>query len=129
MLTSLREGIIISVCFWLVGAAVFAGGHLLMKPSTPIDVPASSWQAVFLSNGQVYFGKLHDDGREYLTLRSVYYLREAGDLQQSNLNLVKLGGELHGPEDAIHIRKDAVLFWENMKETSRVVQTIQASQQ
>lgn len=92
------------------------------------DVPADKWQAVFLEGGQVYFGRMQDTGGDYVTLRNVYYLKEASELSQSNLNLVKLGGELHGPEDTINIRKDSISFWENMKDTSRVVQSIAGSQ-
>ncbi len=88
------------------------------------EIPADKYQAVFLQGGQVYFGHMKDTGGAYVTLSNVYYLKEASDLSQSNLNLVKLGGELHGPEDTINIRKDAISFWENMKDTSRVVQAI-----
>jgi hypothetical protein len=57
----------------------------------------------------------------------VYYLKSASELEQSNLNLVKLGGELHGPEDTIYIRKESISFWENMKDSSRVVQSIESA--
>lgn len=131
MFHSIKEGLIISVTFWLVGLIIVGGVHVMMKgrhaASFPA-VPADSWQAVFLENGQVYFGKLAEEGREYVSLSNVYYLKEASDLQQSNLNLVKLGGELHGPEDTIHIRKESISFWENMKDTSRVVQSIEGAQ-
>ncbi len=92
------------------------------------EIPTDKYQAVFLEGGQVYFGHMKDVGGDYVTLSNVYYLKEASELSQSNLNLVKLGGELHGPEDTIHIRKDAISFWENMKDTSRVVQSIADSQ-
>ena len=90
-------------------------------------VPNDKWQAVFMQNGQVYFGKLANLDSQYVALTQVYYLKEASDLQQSNLNLVKLGGELHGPEDAIYIPKSQISFWENMKDTSRVVQSIEGA--
>lgn len=92
-------------------------------------VTASKWQAVFLTGGQVYFGRLSDVGNGYVTLSNVYYLKSASELEQGNLNLVKLGGELHGPEDTIYIRKESISFWENMKDTSRVVQSIQSAKQ
>lgn len=92
-------------------------------------VPDGKYQAVFLQSGQVYFGKLSDMSADYVSLSDVYYLKEASDLTQSNLNLVKLGGELHGPEDTIYIRKESISFWENMKDTSRVVQSIAGSKQ
>jgi hypothetical protein len=37
---------------------------------------------------------------------------------------VKLGSELHGPQDAMFIDSDKVMFWENMKDDSKVVQAI-----
>ena len=92
-------------------------------------IAVSKWQAVFLGGGQVYFGRLADVGNGYVTLSDVYYLKSASELEQSNLNLVKLGGELHGPEDTIYIRKESISFWENMKDTSRVVQSIQSAKQ
>ena len=41
-----------------------------------------------------------------------------------NLSLVKLGNELHGPEDAMYINMDHVLFTEELKEDSRVVDAV-----
>ncbi len=38
----------------------------------------SEYQAVFLSNGQVYFGKLHNSGYQY-KLTDVYYLQVTED--------------------------------------------------
>ena len=115
----------------LVWATLAAFSYL---PSGNFPAPESAkWQAVFLTNNQVYFGHLEDYDRGYVRLRRVYYLRVAENLQQggpdtnSNLNLVKLGGELHGPEDAMFIPKDKIQFWENLKPSSPVVQSIESS--
>jgi hypothetical protein len=92
------------------------------------------YQAVFLANDQVYFGKLELD-REWVILRDIYYLQEAKDLQsatasgtqgqpEAQVRLVKLGSEVHGPKDEMYIPKDKIMFWENLKSDSRVVQTI-----
>jgi|SRR3989344_1761057 len=95
------------------------------------EVDDSKLQAVFLTNNQVYFGELEDANRGYAKLTNVYYLRLAENLQQGSngesqsLNLVKLGGELHGPEDAMFIPKDKIQFWENLSPSSRVVKAIQ----
>ena len=123
------------IVFWVCGIvalwfalSVFGFASLGTFPS----VDASKWQAVFLSNNQVYFGKLENLDGSYLTLSHVYYLRTAADLNQgsgdSSINLIKLGGELHGPEDVMYIPKTNVLFWENMKSTSQVVETITKTQ-
>ncbi len=129
----LIENTITSFVFWAIGilALWLAFGVLGIAPTGSFpQVPAAKWQAVFLTNNQVYFGKLKGADANYVTLSNVYYLRTATDLDQasgSNLNLIKLGGEVHGPEDSINIPKTSILFWENMKDTSRVVQTINSA--
>ena len=98
----------------------------------------SKYQAVFLSNGQVYFGKVTDANVQTLVLENIYYLRSAGNLQVSdtknststpetdNFSLVKLGNELHGPEDKMSINLSQVLFVEDLKVDSKVVEAIKA---
>ncbi|MBU2575853.1 hypothetical protein KKF64_02080, partial [Patescibacteria group bacterium] len=44
--------------------------------------------------------------------------------QQGELSLVKLGNELHGPTDSMFINRDHVLFVEDLKDDSNVVQAI-----
>jgi hypothetical protein len=107
---------------------------------------SGTYQAVFLTNGQVYFGKLSDANSNWITLTNIYYLQVTQNLQaaatsdqtknatpsttgaanqsQNNIQLVKLGSELHGPTDEMHIERDKVLFWEDMKDDSKVVQAI-----
>ncbi len=91
-------------------------------------VDGSRWQAVFLTNNQVYFGRLSGASGDSVKLTNVYYLQVTQQLQQGaetpQLNLVKLGSELHGPDDAMYIPKGNILFWENMKNDSPVVQRI-----
>ncbi len=84
------------------------------------------YQAVFLSNNQIYFGRLKNPGSDYLILTDVYYVKinEGGAGQ-----LVKLGQiEPHGPKDEMIINREHILFWENMKPDSPVVKTIQSMQ-
>ena len=42
----------------------------------------------------------------------------------ANLDLVKLGQEIHGPEDVMNINVDHIVFWEKLKDSSPVVQAI-----
>lgn len=89
------------------------------------------YQAVFLTNNQVYFGKLSRANSGYPVLRDIYYLRVTQTLQpinpnvpQQQLQLVKLGNELHGPEDEMRINKSQILFVEDLKADSQVVNAI-----
>src|SRR5438128_2589434 len=70
-------------------------------------VKKDNMQAVFLNNGQVYFGNITNLNGTYVRLANIYYLRQsqAPQSQQNtntntnnnNLSLVKLGCEVHGP--------------------------------
>jgi hypothetical protein len=96
------------------------------------------YQAVFLSNGQVYFGKVTNLERDYAELSDVYYLMRktplqtqvpvegdaAAAAQQSQLTLIKLGNEIHGPKDAMILNQKHILFVENLKDDSKIVAAI-----
>lgn len=98
------------------------------------QVNTKEYQAVFLSNGQVYFGKLVSINSSYAKLDNIFYLQAKQSVQpkqqdQTNTNnndvqLVKLGNELHGPEDAMVINRSEILFWENLKSNGKVTQAI-----
>lgn len=89
---------------------------------------SKSYQAVFLNNGQVYFGKLHRAHSQTPYLTDIYYLKTnpplqgaEGSEQRSQLSLVKFGNEIHGPQDQMFLNREYLLFWENLKPTSQVV--------
>ncbi len=92
----------------------------------------NKYQAVFLNSGQVYFGKLSGENGLYPVLRDVFYLQVAqspqplqqGETPQPNMSLVKLGSELHGPTDQMKINRNQILFIEDLRPDSRVVQSI-----
>lgn len=86
----------------------------------------NAYQAIFLTNNQVYFGRLKNISSDYLILSDVYYAKvnESGAGQ-----LVKLGAiEPHKPKDEMTINQDQVLFWENLNDDSPVVNTIRSIQ-
>ncbi len=105
------------------------------------DAKASEYSAVFLSNNQVYFGKVSDLNSEFATLKEVYYLKvqnslvpsQEGDVkveskdapqQKNELTLIKMGNELHGPTDEIKINNKHILYIEALKTDSKVVKAI-----
>lgn len=116
----------------LLGYGAIIGSISVFRSTN--DIPETldgRYQAVFLLDGQVYFGKLSNHNARFSELHNVYYLKYGkelqqggGDIQSQNLNLVKLGGEVHGPEDTMYISKDKILFIENLKDASSVVQAI-----
>lgn len=101
------------------------------------DLKKDAVQAVFLSNGQVYFGHITDADESTLTLEDIYYLEQVDQQLQAgeeaaaagegtaNLSLTKLGeGQLHDPEDLMVIQRENILFWENLKPDSGVVKAM-----
>ena len=91
-----------------------------------VAIASGEFQAVFLDNGQVYFGKLERSRSDFYLLTDVFYLQtgSAGIDQASNLSLTKLGSEAHGPEDKMELNVDHILFIEDMKQDSKVVNAI-----
>ena len=119
-----------AVVVLILGWMWFKGG------SSSSGIDTGKYQAVFFTNGQVYFGKLHTFNQEYMKLTDIYYLQtqtgEETDTKnpqkttndQNNVQLIKLGDEIHGPEDEMLISKDQMLFFENLKLDGKVAESI-----
>ena len=100
------------------------------------EIDKSKYQAVFFTNGQVYFGKLTTLGSENMKLTDIYYLQTKSATSETNpqetstdnsdVQLIKLGSEIHGPEDEMILSKDQVLFYENLKPDGKVAQSIES---
>ncbi len=133
-----RKGLIATLITLLIIVLVAAGGWFAWSriQTGATGIEASKYQAVFFTNGQVYFGKLHAMNSQYMKLTNIFYLQtQSGDATGSanpqkttsdkgNVQLIKLGDEIHGPEDEMIISKDQVLFFENLKTNGKVAQTI-----
>ena len=106
--------------------------RLISSTGAKAAVNTKQTQALFLTNGQVYFGKISNVDGSYVKLEDIYYLQvqqqvqpgQKTDGQQPQVSLAKLGGELHGPEDTMYVSRDQVLFWENLKDDGKVAQAI-----
>jgi len=95
-------------------------------------VDGSKYQAIFLNGGQVYFGRVIELNNKFAGIVDIYYLQVNQQVQPnqstqntaSSVSLVKLGCELHGPQDSMVINHDQIIFWENLKDDGKVVQAI-----
>lgn len=88
-------------------------------------VQSSKYQAVFLSNGQVYFGNVTSISSDYIRMTNVFYLTQESGTDSSDYTLVKLGcQQIHNPYDQIVINHSQVTFWENLQDDGKVVQGI-----
>ena len=110
---------------WWLSLAVLAALCLLAGcVGSDLNFP-TAYQAVFLDNGQVFFGKVSDTGAPYLTLRDVYYVQTLVEKEQKKTAnvLVKRGSEWHNP-DFMRINTKHVVVIEPVGPDSRVAQLI-----
>lgn len=120
------------VFLFIVNQLFYSENGAVSRLSNWADV--SKYQAVFLTNGQVYFGQVTDVNTQTLVLEKIYYLKtsqslqtaEGGETTADNFSLIKLGDEIHGPADKMSINVDQVLFVEDLKDDSKVVEAITA---
>ncbi len=120
----------------VVIAGILLGGVVFSKHPS---VKSGQYQAVFLTNGQVYFGNLNNADAKNPVLNNVYYLQspqqnsQTGGSQSTtpsnDVTLVKLDSALHGPEDTMILKGNQILFWENLKNSGKVAQLIKQDQQ
>ena len=94
-------------------------------------VDRSSYQAVFLTNGQVYFGQLRSSGMGFLLLKDAHYLQIAATPEGTsavlpvNLNLISIKNQPQGPLGSIYIPRNQIIFWENLKSDSEAIKIIE----
>lgn len=129
--------IFILIIAGLVGFVGYRFGTRGKQGTTTQEVlPGRPYQAIFLTNGQVYFGKVTRKSPGETTLRDIYYLQVQQPIQpppegqppQPQIQLVKLGSELHKPRDEMTINNDHILFVEDIEEEGQVIQAIRRFQ-
>lgn len=99
----------------------------------------SGYKAIFLTNGQVYFGQLTRETGRYLYLDNVYYIQLQEQTQPAVdeksqpttiqvPTLLKRGSELHQPDGSMLINSEQVVAIENVGADSQIMSEINSSQ-
>ena len=86
-------------------------------------VGAARYQAVFLENGQTWFGHYRDRLGPYAAMESVYYVQTKASQDPdvpTTSQLIKRGNELHAPDPRLLIPKTAILFIEDLRDDSPI---------
>jgi predicted small lipoprotein YifL len=85
----------------------------------------TEYQAVFMDNGQVFFGRLQKTNSDFFLLRDVFYIKHEVDKDQKESRniLLKRGMEWHGPE-FMRINSRHIVLIEPVAPDSRVFQLI-----
>lgn len=89
----------------------------------------TAYQAVFMANGQVFFGKLSGLGTEHPRLDDVFYVQQQvnPETKQATGVLIRRGREWHGPSYMI-LNGRSILLVEPVGADSKVAQLIAEAQ-
>jgi len=109
---------------------VFAAAALFTQwwDFTVPAVGRAQYQAVFLTNGQTYFGRYYDRIGAYAKIEDVYYLQQVKSSDPNapaDTRILRRGRELHEPASRMLIPKSAILFVEDLTEASPIAQFMQ----
>ena len=116
----------VALIFLVAGLLIGFGLDRLVERMT-VAFP-TPYQAVLLSNGAVYYGKLQGYGTPHPLLTEVYYIvtETNPETKQPSNVLVKRGKELHEP-DRMYLNPNSIVFVEPVGVNSKVAQLIAAS--
>lgn len=95
-------------------------------------VPAiggAKYQAVFLANGQTYFGRYTDRLGPYVKVEDAFYIQQTRSDDPDvapEQRLVRRGTEPHQPLRVVLIPKSAILFVEDLQPTSPIATYMEA---
>ena len=108
----------------LVIVAVALGGVWLLRTLSKVSL-TTEYQAVLLTNGQVFFGRLEDAGSAFPVLTDVYWVRSEVNQQTKQVanTLVRRGGEWHAP-DRMVLNRQHILVIEPVKPDSKTCEGI-----
>jgi hypothetical protein len=121
--TRTRLAVPVIVLLLVLGGVSLYAARAFRTHAVEMSTP---YQAVLLSNGSAYFGRLEGLGTDYPVLREVYYVQSVQNpetKQVSNI-LVKRGKEWHAPDRMI-LNENMIVFVEPVNPGSRVAQLIE----
>lgn len=102
------------------------------QPNEEDAIMLDRYQTVFLDDvsGQIYIGNLRVLNDDYYVLTNAFLVQAGqipapeGNTTQQQVSLSPVKSQVHGPEDALYIAKDKVLFWENLKDDGKAAEAI-----
>lgn len=121
-----------SIVMLIVGIIIIVAIVVFLIFTIFVSPRAGDWYAVFLTNGRSYFGHVVKQNSQTLILKDVYYLQvqqvaveKEGEQPQSQISLVNVSDEIHGPESELQITRQQILFIQKLRANSQVVASIE----
>lgn len=112
----------------IVLAALILVGTFFLVDWWDFAMPSAGgarYQAVFLSNGQTYFGHYIDRLGPYAKIENAFYIQQTpsqDEQRPAESKVVRRGSELHHPTAFVLVPKSAILFTEDLGPDSPVAQ-------
>jgi hypothetical protein len=109
----------------ILALAVLGAGWMNVQANRPVQFD-KPYQAVLLSNGQVYYGRLEGYGTAHPVLREVYYIQTGVDpkTQERTNVLTQRGQEWHAP-DRMYLNPNQIVLVETVGTNSKVADLIE----
>ena len=113
-----------SILIFIIGIGILGGVARFMYERLG---PASEYQAVLLTTGDVYFAKVNDGFGRYVTLRDIYYpqVDQTEGVQNPDIQLIKFGNEIHRPQDEIRVNRDHIIMIQPLAADSPVIAVVE----
>lgn len=99
---------------------------MLWKPDFSKIVSGQSYYAVYLTTGDLYFGKMVWYRPDVLTDVRLIQTKQASEKEQPSLSLVKFSDIVWGPSNELKLNKKNILWTAKLSENSQVIQLINA---
>lgn len=127
MAKSFKIGIIIVVVLVFVGIGVWIGLVVAGSPSGMSGQVLSPYSAVYLSTGDVYFGKLEWFPSPHI--EDAWFLQRGTDANGNpTLSVYPFSGVAWGPASAVYFDSRQIVFWTRLSADSRVVSIMENPQ-
>jgi len=107
----------------LIGLGIWIGITMVGSHATDPAAP-SGYTAVYMTSGDIYFGKLHSFPKPYLT-DALYVTRNTGQNGQTQLGLATFKSAFWSPVGEIYFNPSQVLFTAPLRNDSQIITAIQ----
>ncbi len=113
--------LLLLIAIILIAASVWVGSRFLSFREDPAD--PSAYSAVYLTSGDIYFGKL--DLFPWPRLENVWVLQRSLTAQnQPQLTVVPFKSAFWGPVDKVYLSPLEILLWTHLRNDSQMARAL-----
>jgi hypothetical protein len=106
----------------LIGLGVWIGVTMFGNHETNPTGP-SEYSAVYMTSGDIYFGKLHSFPKPYLS-DALYLVKSTNQSGQTQIGLAPFSSVFWAPAGKIYFNPDQVLFTAPLQNSSQIISAI-----